>query len=405
MADPFDCPKCGAPLTYNAQEQNYAETISCPYCNNSVIVPEVLRVRPPQAERLSPEMLEVTEALREAASYRPRSSAGYPARTAQPNPPMVQEVGSAPKVGRLVGGCLVLSFLITAVFGAIMLLTVSQFKNSLLQAVNQVAPTLAQQPTETDVVASVQTQIAPLMEQVTQAVGQVNKPSSPTPVPSDTPGIDVTATAAAAAELEATRAAQRAQFEEQSNWPVVLQEKFSNASRNWNVGSENGKLAVEDIQITGNQYIWQITSKKSMGSFTYPDMDTQTDLFVSVDLKMTVSSGNLSDQAGIIFRDDNGAFYFFGANPLGAYSLRQYDGSGWNELIPLTDSNLFKEGQVNHLAVSMVGTQILLAINNQMVDAIEDSALSQGVAGLGVNLPAAGEDATVIFTNFIVRAP
>ncbi len=38
MTKTFECPRCGAPLDYNGAET----TIRCPYCNNSVIVPEEL---------------------------------------------------------------------------------------------------------------------------------------------------------------------------------------------------------------------------------------------------------------------------------------------------------------------------------------------------------------------------
>jgi LSD1 subclass zinc finger protein len=39
LSQTFDCPACGAPLDYQAGS---AATIRCPYCNNSVIVPESL---------------------------------------------------------------------------------------------------------------------------------------------------------------------------------------------------------------------------------------------------------------------------------------------------------------------------------------------------------------------------
>lgn len=43
MSKKFDCPSCGAPLDYDGGP-NY--TIRCPFCNNSVIVPEEVRPRP-----------------------------------------------------------------------------------------------------------------------------------------------------------------------------------------------------------------------------------------------------------------------------------------------------------------------------------------------------------------------
>ncbi|MDE3091570.1 MAG: hypothetical protein KGJ80_19545, partial [Chloroflexota bacterium] len=40
MPQDFNCPNCGAPLDYGGGS---APTIRCPFCNNSVIVPEELR--------------------------------------------------------------------------------------------------------------------------------------------------------------------------------------------------------------------------------------------------------------------------------------------------------------------------------------------------------------------------
>ncbi len=49
MPEAFSCPTCGAPLTYDGGEET---TIICPFCRNSVIVPEELHHKhPPQADQ------------------------------------------------------------------------------------------------------------------------------------------------------------------------------------------------------------------------------------------------------------------------------------------------------------------------------------------------------------------
>ena len=40
MPKSFNCPHCGAPLDYN---DGVGATLQCPFCNNTVIVPEELR--------------------------------------------------------------------------------------------------------------------------------------------------------------------------------------------------------------------------------------------------------------------------------------------------------------------------------------------------------------------------
>jgi len=398
MAESFECPKCGAPLSYNAREQNYTETMACPYCGNSIIVPAQLRVRPPVTPAAQVEVINLTSSYRESYAGRQAYRTG---------PPAVSEVGKSG--GKTVVGCLVAIFLIMGIFGAGSVLFISQTTNNLLRSVKEEIPGLVEfptpEPTATDLASSIQTQIAPLIAEVTDAVGQLDQLLIETQTPEPTPTEEIDLTATAAADFEVTRSAQTAILAEQRTWPVVLDEKFNNANRNWSTGPNNSKLSVEDLEISANQYVWQITSKKSMGSFSFPDMNDLTDMLVSVDLQMTNSTGNLSDQAGIIFRQNEGAFYFFGANPQGTFSLRLYDGSDWNQLIELSESDFLRSKQPVHLEVSMQGSQIILAINNEVVGWADDAWLNSGIAGLGVNLPAPGEDATVIFSNFKVQAP
>jgi hypothetical protein len=167
-------------------------------------------------------------------------------------------------------------------------------------------------------------------------------------------------------------------------------------------------MALEQKSISGGKYTWELTSKRSIGSFEYPNMPIQKDLFVSLDMQMTSTSHTADDRAGIVFRhsEEKGSFYFFGVSSSdGSFTLSLYDGSGWNDLISPTQSTAIKSDQVNHLAISMAGSQILLQINNQIVGNSEDNKLASGDAGMGINLPGAGIDAKAIFTNFIVRAP
>ncbi len=249
------------------------------------------------------------------------------------------------------------------------------------------------------------TQIAPIVAQATEVAAQLTDTPeiAPTAADTPTPSINTTATAQAAVTLTALNAL----AEQQRNWPVVVQEKFTNDALNWNVGSDNNQYAIEDITIAANKYTWKLTTKKSMGSFSFPDMQPLADMFVSVDMQMVSTGAFDDDEAGIIFHTStkDQTFYFFGVNPNGFFWLSMYDGSNWNDMIPSTPSDLLIPNQVNHLAVSIQGNEILLMINNSVVNSFEDAQLSSGGAGLGLELTSAGEDATVIFSNFYIRAP
>jgi DNA-directed RNA polymerase subunit RPC12/RpoP len=386
MPESFDCPRCGAPMQYNSQEQGSKETITCPYCGESVIVPESMRSHAPQVINLGEEFH--SEAIEQDSSEHPtvislENEAPASARTS---------------VKKGAGICVVVALVIVAIMGVAGIIIYSGVKNSMMQAVN---------PVKTDPASYMVTQLGTMVAQVTEIGADLTGTPMPAPTeaPRETPTPIVNTTATA--ESEATLAAQNTLAEQQRNWPVVLQEKFAQPGLGWNDGTNNDEYALEEISIANNKYTWKVTSKKSMGSFTFPEMKSQTDMFVSVDMQMTSTSAYDDDQAGIIFRASptDHSFYFFGVAPKGSYILSMYDGNNWDDLIQFTPSDQIKENQVNHLAVSIQGNQILLMINDTVVNSFEDARLSSGGAGLGMEITSAGVDATVIFSNFYVRAP
>jgi|GEM_PF-1787569 len=383
MSESFDCPKCGAPMQYDGEKEGYKETITCPYCGESVIVPENLRSHAPQVINLG------------EASHSQVIELGGFARPTMITLDTEAPVQTAQAAKRSIGGCLVASLIIVVILGVVAIISMNSIKSALLSAIG---------PSQNSPALDVRTQIAPIVAKATEVAAQLTDTPEFTPTAADTPtpSINTTATAQAAATLTALNAL----AEQQRNWPVVVQEKFTNDALNWNVGSDNNQYAIEDISIAANKYTWKLTTKKSMGSFSFPDMQPLADMFVSVDMQMVSTGAFNDDEAGIVFHTStkDQTFYFFGANPNGFYWLSMYDGSNWNDMIPSAPSDLLKPNQVNHLAVSIQGNEILLMINNSVVNSFEDSQLSSGGAGLGLELTSAGEDATVIFSNFYIRA-
>jgi hypothetical protein len=386
MTESFECPQCGAPLKYNSEEHGYKEIITCPYCGESVIVPESLRQNTPQILNLSREFKSEVIEL---------DGLAHPTVITLDTEAPAQAMQTAK---RSIGGCLVATLIIIGILGVAGIVAFSFIKSSLLSAL---------EPLRNNPATDISTQIAPILVQASAIAALPTSTPQIAPTAADTatptPGINLTATA----QLEATRTAQNAVAEQQRNWPVVVQEKFNNDALNWNVGTDNNQYAIEDISIADNKYTWKLTTKKSMGSFSFPDMQPQTDMFVSVDMQMMSTGQYNDDQAGIIFHTStkDQSFYFFSVNPNGSYWLSMYDGSNWHDMINTSASDQLKPNQVNHLAVSIQGNQILLMINNKVVDSFEDAQLSSGGAGLGLEVTSAGVDATVIFSNFYIRAP
>jgi len=377
-------------MQYNSEKDGYKETIICPYCGESVIVPESMRGHAPrpQAQAANPDETFRSEGIELDGSEHPTVISLEP------------QAPSRSPVKKGIITCAIVSVII--IVGIVVVIGIAAYK-PVMTSVNQTLTV------ESNPAALIQTQMATVFAQVTDVIGRLT--ATPMPVPTEaaretpTPRINTTATA----EAVTTLAAQNVLVQTQSSWPVVLQEKFTQPELGWNTGTSNDEYALEDITIANNKYTWKLTSKKSMVSFTFPDIKAQTDMYVSADMQMTSTSSYGDDQAGIIFHvvpvGDSYSFYYFGVSTKGSYLLSMFDGTNWNDLIQFTPSDQIKQNQVNHLAVSIQGNQILLMINNNVVNSFEDSQLSSGGAGLGLEITSAGVDATVIFSNFTVRAP
>jgi hypothetical protein len=367
MAETFDCPKCGAPINFDPDQHLDQATMTCPYCGDSIVIPKNIR-------RSSP--------------VQPEREVIY---TSIPTDTVVTKgKGLSTRFWWIFG---------IVIAGVVICTVVLPFAGLLGISLNgsSAKPTSPASFAGKNALSTAQALLATAAQMPTDLAAQIPI-STPTPAQSPTPTVDTTGTA---------QVTNSTLYETQSNWPVVLQEKFVNNQRNWDTGTTNDSFSLSDLSIAGGKYTWQITSKKSMLTYSAPQMTAQTDLLVSADLQMTTTTADPQDEAGILFRysDKDNTFYFFGVNPVGTYLLTMFDGTNFNDLISNTQTNLLKPNQVNHLAVSMQGDQILLVINNVVVDSYQDSQLTSGYGGLGANLAAAGEDATFIFTNFYVRAP
>jgi len=359
MAASFDCPKCGAPVKYSSVEQGYLETITCPYCGESIVIPVGMRGKPPAANPVNKSSVadqlnsldpgdrqEFEQLLKEVEEKKTSPTPDWQkedARIASQNK-MFKRIGTAGTIIGLVVAALAL--IPVVIMGCVALYA---------------------------------------------AISPAFSSSAKT----------------AAGNVTATRTAQSAVFSVQNNWPMLIQDGFTNNKYNWTTGTDNNDRALEQKTLTGGKYIWEFTSKHNVCEISFPDMPVQKDLLVSLDVQITSTSHSPDDKAGIVFRHtaSKPSFYFFGLSPNGGFFLSMFDGSSWHNLIDPTTSAAIKSNQVNQIAVSMAGSQILLEINNQVVGDYQDDSLTSGDAGVGLNLSDAGIDAKATFSKFYVKAP
>ncbi len=116
MSKSFDCPKCGAPMQYDGEKEGYKETITCPYCGESVIVPENLRSHAPQVINLG------------VASHSEVIELGGFARPTVITRDTEAPVQTAQAAKRSIGGCLVASLIIVVILGVVAIISMNSIK-------------------------------------------------------------------------------------------------------------------------------------------------------------------------------------------------------------------------------------------------------------------------------------
>jgi hypothetical protein len=111
LAETFSCPMCGAPLTY---QDGDGTTITCPYCHNSVVVPQEVRHVLPDEES------EAGNGARPAAPYNIPLSPAEAVSLEQALAPQVASITPVDKqalklFGIITVGSVVLPFVITGI--------------------------------------------------------------------------------------------------------------------------------------------------------------------------------------------------------------------------------------------------------------------------------------------------
>jgi len=82
-----------------------------------------------------------------------------------------------------------------------------------------------------------------------------------------------------------------------------------------------------------------------------------------------------------------------------------YSEEGWIELFPSTYSAAIISGEKNGLEVIALDDRYSFLINGQIVAEAAINSLAEGYSGVAIGLSSAGEESTIVFDNFELRAP
>lgn len=332
----FNCPDCGAPISFDPYPGD--TTVECTYCGETVIIPLDLRIPMP------------------------------PIVSSQPIP--------TPQPWRL-------SWVQAAGFSIVIIIA------------GVLAYQSANAPSENydQVDLQVSTSIA---EQSTTEAAQAQLDTE----------AQATRQAQDAIVASATAEALQPILKQEQSWQVLLTDKFNDTNSGWDSGDVRESNLNGQREINTGKYHWDVTSSASTFNSSFPNTADQTDILASVDIKYKSMPDDTSADAGLVLRyiDADQTWYYFSVNQVGQYYFGWHDGQEWRTLIPETDTAAFHPGEINRLSVGVQGSQFIFLINDQVIDSFHNTNLKTGKTGLGVNLPQAGENAVVDFSNFRLQA-
>jgi len=188
------------------------------------------------------------------------------------------------------------------------------------------------------------------------------------------------------------------------HWPVTFCDTFNVNVNEWYTGNYEGDLVTGDKLITGGRYRWDATALDDVIWWGIPEISSVTDFYLTVEARRV--SGVEDGQYGVIFRradSDNYGLFKIEDSQYFKFSLR-YEGE-WYTVIDWTETTAIRPGETNRLTVLAEGFHYTFYINDQYVGEANEDRLSQGEAGVAIELLDAGDTAVFEFDNFEVRAP
>jgi hypothetical protein len=190
-------------------------------------------------------------------------------------------------------------------------------------------------------------------------------------------------------------------IQEASRWPTLTFDPFTENVNEWMDGEIDDEYATMSLSVNG-RYVWNASAKQGFIWRVWPRSDVVSDFYLAVDAQNL--SDNLDAQYGLIFRNNDGAYYYLEVRDTQYFEVYSYINNEWNELITSTYTEAIRPGAVNRLEIAAKDDVFYFLINNQFVGETIGSLPSRGQVGVAIGMSNAGEEATIAFDNFELRA-
>ena len=193
-------------------------------------------------------------------------------------------------------------------------------------------------------------------------------------------------------------------------WPIVVADAFDEQDNGWQYGPLTDSIADANLSVVDGRYHWEILPRHSV-LWQSPADPTRSasDLYAAVDARQI--TGTTRSDYGLVFRVTGQDYYYYQVSPSAQqFAFNLQFGGQWIPLIDWTDAPTPIETEtLNRLAVAAEGSRFTLYLNGEMAGTATDDHLSDGSAGVGVQIyfddPGGDNSGSYEFDNFEWRAP
>lgn len=196
-------------------------------------------------------------------------------------------------------------------------------------------------------------------------------------------------------------------FAAKSHWPRRISESFRDNSLGWPLGVTTDQSPVVTSSIANGGYLWSVVVPhgNSYINLIPKNGSIFSSLYASVTVEFLVDDAGDQTSYGLVFRNVDKDYGFFGISKSGDFRILEVHGSGIYSLDQESSEFIHTDaGESNRIAVVAVGPDFVFLINDQVVGQM-NAELDAGQIGLGVDALNGQEQAQVKFSDFEVDAP
>lgn len=211
---------------------------------------------------------------------------------------------------------------------------------------------------------------------------------------------------AATVATEQARLAAEAILAAQAKWPVAFTDAFEDNGQAWPLAPQRDSsiTVVPEIKEGKMRFSVTVDNGNSYENFVPDQSPTFTDLYAAVDVRFLGPEVGGQSAYGLIVRQVDQDYIFFGIKDDGAFRVLVVFGSGIYQLYDISASAIHPNA-TNRLAVGVLGHDFLFLINDEIVWQITEDDSTAGQVGLGVDALTAHDQTQVEFDNLEVRTP